>query len=122
MTKTEMLMKVAAGEMNEEIQAKAQEMLDKMAADKEKLTSRRNEKASTVYASFIDRFVEALTDEPQTATDLMAAFEGEMAPSGKPVSVQFLTSIGGKAVAQGAAMKVDVKIKGKGMQKGYVRA
>ena len=122
MTKTEMLTKIAAGEMNEEIQAKAQEMLDKMAADKEKDAAKRMERADEVYAPFIEKFVEALTDEPQTATDLFKLFEGETAPSGKPTSVQFVTSLGTKVVARGLAKKVDVKIKGKGVQKGYVKA
>jgi len=122
MTKTEMLTKIAAGEMNEEIQAKAQEMLEKMAAEKEKTAAKRGERAEEVYAPYIAKFVEALGEEPRTATDLMAVFEGEIAPSGKPVSVQFLTSVGGKAVAQGLATKTDVKVQGKGTQKGYVKA
>ena len=122
MTKTEILTKVAAGEMNEEIQAKAQEMLEKMAAEKEKTAAKRGERADEVYAPYIAKFVEALGEEPRTATDLMAVFEGEVAPSGKPVSVQFLTSVGGKAFNQGLCTKVDVKVKGKGTQKGYVKA
>ena len=122
MTKTEMLTKIAAGEMNEEIQAKAQEMLDKMAAEKEKTATKRGERAEEVYAPFIEKFVGTLTAEPKTATDILPAFEGDIAPSGKPVSVQFLTSIGGKAFNQGLCNKVDVKVKGKGTQKGYVKA
>lgn len=122
MTKMEMLTKIAAGEMNEEIQAKAQEMIEAAVAEREKRAAKSAEKSEGVYAPFIAKFAEALTDEPQTATDLLAHFEGEIAPSGKPVTVQFLTSIGGKAVAQGLASKVDVKVKGKGTQKGYVKA
>jgi hypothetical protein len=118
----EMLTKIAAGEMNEEIQAKAQEMIEAIVTEREKRAAKSAEKAEGVYAPFIAKFAAALTDEPQTATDLLAAFEGEIAPSGKPVTVQFLTSIGGKTVAQGLASKVDVKVKGKGTQKGYVKA
>lgn len=122
MTKTEMLTKIAAGEMNEEIQAKAQEMLEKMTAEKEKTAVKRGERADEVYAPYIAKLVEALGEEPRTATDLMEVFEGDIAPSGKPVSVQFLTSVGGKACNQGLCNKVDVKVKGKGTQKGYVKA
>jgi hypothetical protein len=114
-----MLTKIAAGEMNEEIMAKAQEMLDKMAEEKEKRAVKVAEKAEEVYAPYISKFVSVLGEEPRTATDILTAFEGYTAPSGKPVSVQFISSIGGKAVAQGLAEKIDVKISGKGTQKGY---
>ncbi|MBQ4122265.1 hypothetical protein IJD44_00850 [bacterium] len=120
MTKREMMEMVAAGKMNEEIQEMAQKILEAMNADKEKRAAKQAEKADSVYAPFIEKFVSALTAEPKTATDILPAFEGDIAPSGKPVSVQFLTSIGGKAFNQGLCHKVDVKVKGKGTQKGYI--
>lgn len=119
MTKREMMVKVAAGEMTAEIQEMAQKILEVMDAEKEKRAAKQAEKSEGVYAPFIEKFIGALTDEPKTATDILAVFEGETAPSGKEVSVQFVSSIGGKAVAQGLCEKVDVKVKGKGTQKGY---
>lgn len=119
MTKREMMEMVAAGKMNEEIQAKAQEILEAMSADKEKRAAKQAEKADSVYAPFIEKFVGALTAEPKTATDILPVFEGDIAPSGKPVSVQFVSSLARKAKAQGLCEQVDVKVPKKGTQKGY---
>ena len=78
-------------------------------------------KASEAYAPFIEIFVGALSDEAKTASDLLPLFEGMTTPAGKKPSVQFVTAVGGKAVKQGLASKVDVKITGKGTQKAYVK-
>lgn len=51
-----------------------------------------------------------MTDEPKTATDVAAVLE---------VSVQKASGLLRRLVEEGKAVKVDVKIKGKGTQKGY---
>lgn len=122
MTQRQFLEAIAQGTMNEEIQTKAQAMLDGLAASNDKRAAKVAEKSAETYAPFIAKFAACLTDKPQTATDLLKNFEDEVAPSGKPVSVQFLSSVGAKVVAAGLATKVDVTIKGKGSQKGYVAA
>ena len=119
MTKREMMVKVAAGEMSEEIQAMAQKILEAMDADKEKRAAKQAEKSESVYAPFIEKFVGALTAEPKTATDILPVFEGDIAPSGKPVTVQFVSSVAHKAMARGLCEQVDVKVPKKGPQKGY---
>ena len=53
---------------------------------------------------------EILTEEPKTATDVAAVLE---------VSVQKASGLLRRLVEDGKAVKVDVKIKGKGTQKGY---
>lgn len=119
MTKREMLEMVAQGNITEDVKAQAQAMLDAMDAEKTKRAEKQAEKADTVYAPYIEKFISALTNEPKTATDILAVFEGETAPSGKPVTVQFVSSLGKKVVDKGAAIKVDVKVSGKGTCKGY---
>ena len=120
MTKREMMEMVAAGKMTEEVQEMAVKMLEAMDAEKEKRAAKQAEKAETVYAPFIEKFVGALTAEPKTATDILPVFEGDIAPSGKEVTVQFVSSIARKAMAQGLCKQVDVKVPKKGPQKGYV--
>ena len=78
-------------------------------------------KASIANAPMIDAVVAMLTAEPQTATTLLpsmaAAFpvpEGE-----KPMTVQKVSHLLVDAVKAGRCHSVDVKIKGKGTQKGY---
>ena len=119
MTKREMLEAVAAGKMNEEIQAKAQATLEAMDSEKSKRAAKQAEKSAEAYAPFIEKFVDALTDEPQTASVLLPLFEGMITPSGKEPSVQFVTAVAKKAIAQDLAEKVDVKVANKGTQKGY---
>lgn len=78
-------------------------------------------KASIANAPMIDAVVAMLTAEPQTATTLLpsmaAAFpvaEGE-----KAMTVQKVSHLLVDAVKAGRCHSVDVKIKGKGTQKGY---
>lgn len=119
MTRKEMFEAIAAGKMNEEIQAKAQEMLAAMDSEKSKRAAKQAEKSAEAYAPFIEIFANALTTEPQTASAMLGLFEGMETPSGKAPTVQFVSSLARKVIAQGLAEKVDVKVSGKGVQKGY---
>ena len=121
MTKREFLNAIAAGTMNDEIMAQASAMIEAMDAANSKRAAKVQEKASEAYAPFIEIFMGALDAEPKTASDLLPLFEGMTTPAGKEPSVQFVTAVGGKAVKQGLASKVDVKIEGK-TKKGYVVA
>ena len=122
MTKREFLNAIAAGTMNDEIMAQASAMIEAMDTANSKRAAKVQEKASEAYAPFIEIFMGALDAEPKTASDLLPLFEGMTTPAGKEPSVQFVTAVGGKAVKQGLASKVDVKVAGKGTQKGYVVA
>ena len=121
MTKREFLNAIAAGTMNEEIMAQASKMIEAMDAGNEKRIAKAAEKASEAYAPFIEIFVGALGAEAKTASDLLSLFEGMTTPAGKKPSVQFVTAVGGKAVKQGLASKIEVKVEGK-TKKGYVIA
>ena len=122
MTKREFLEAVAMGTMNEEIQAKAREIREAIDVAANKRSIKLEEKSNEAYAPFIEIFTAALTNEPKTASDLLGLFEGMETPSGKTPTVQFVSSLGTRVVKAGLAEKVDVKITGKGTQKGYVRA
>ena len=121
MTKREMFELVAKGEMNEEIMAKAQELIEAMDSENSKRAAKQAEKASEAYAPFIEIFVDALGTEPKTASDLLPLFDGMETPSGKAPSTQFVSALARKVIAQGLASKVDVKIEGKA-KKGYIIA
>ena len=122
MTKREFYEAIENGTMNEEIKAMATKLREAMDLSNEKRAAKVQEKASEAYAPFIEIFMGALGAEPKTASDLLPLFEGMITPAGKEPSVQFVTAVGGKAVKQGLASKVDVKGAGKGTQKGYVVA
>ena len=113
MTKREMMNLIANGTINEEVMAWAAGQIEKMDAANEK---RRNSvsKKALENAPIIDRIVnEILGEEPMTATDV-AGILG--------VSVQKASALLRTAVKEGRAAAEDVKVKGKGTQKGYTLA
>ena len=122
MTKKEFYEAIENSEMSEEIKAVATKLREAMEASNEKRATKVAEKANEAYAPFIEIFVGALGTEAKTASDLLPLFEGMTTPAGKEPSVQFVSAVGSKAVKQGLASKVDVKVTGKGVQKGYVVA
>lgn len=70
-------------------------------------------KAAIENAPLVEQIVEMLGAEPKTASDLAE-------PMG--VKVQKASALLRRAVAEGKASVVDVKIKGKGTCKGYTKA
>ena len=70
-------------------------------------------KASIENAPLIEQIISMLGDEPKMATDLAE-------PMG--VKIQKASALLRAATSQGRAISHDVKIKGKGTQKGYTRA
>lgn len=111
-TKREMLNVIAAGEMNEEVIAWAVAEIEKMDHVNEVRRNKPSKKALE-NAPLIEALVNELTDEPQTATYFAEKFE---------ISPQKASGLLGQIVKAGRATKVDVKIKGKGVQKGYLIA
>lgn len=109
MTRREFLEVVKSGEINDEVIAKADEMLEKLDAENEKRRNRVSKKALE-NEPIKERIVEVLGDEPKTATEIGAEVE---------ISTQKASALLRQLVEAGKANKVDVKVKGKGTQKGY---
>ena len=113
MTKREFMEAIVNGTMNEEIQAMAATELEKMDAANAKRRERVSKKAQE-NAPLVDQIVnEILGTEPLTATDIAAAMG---------ISVQKASALARAAVKDGRVNATDVKVTGKGMQKGYTLA
>ena len=109
-TKREMLNAVAAGMMNDEVAAWARDEIAKMDRANELRRNKMSKKAKE-NLPVIEAIKGVLTDEPQTATVI-----GEKVG----ISTQKASALLRQIVSAGDAAKVDVKIKGKGTQKGYL--
>lgn len=110
MTKREFYTAIMNGEIDEQVKLFASEELEKMDAANEKRRNTLSKKAQENLPLLRQITDEILTDEPKTATDVAAVLE---------VSVQKASGLLRRLVEEGKAVKVDVKIKGKGTQKGY---
>jgi hypothetical protein len=117
MTKREMLVAIVNGEMNEEVVAKAQELIEAMDSENTKRKGKADEKRAeklAAEAKLVDAIVEFLGDEFVTASDICEAFEEIGTPQKATVLVK-------RAVEDGRA--VVEKVKGaKGKVNGYKRA
>lgn len=110
MTKREFYTAIMNGEIDEQVKLFASEELEKMDVANEKRRNTLSKKAQENQPLLQRITDEILTDEPKTATDVAAVLE---------VSVQKASGLLRRLVEDGKAVKVDVKIKGKGTQKGY---
>lgn len=123
MTKREFYEKVAAGEMNDEMQTFATVELAKMAASAEKRKGKLSEKEQAkrdANAALVKTVVEqVLGAEAMTATDVGAKLT-EL--TGEEYSVQKVSALCRAAVAQGLANSEEVKVPKKGTLKAYTRA
>lgn len=109
MTYREMLTSIVNGTINEEVIEKATERLEKLDAENEKRKNRVSKKAlenEPVKA----RILEVLGEEPKTATEIGSEVE---------ISTQKASALLRQLVEDGKVEKTDVKVKGKGTQKGY---
>ena len=112
MTKREFYTAIMKGEIDEQVKLFASEELEKMDAVNEKRRNTLSKKAKENEPLLQQITNEILTEEPKTATDVAAVLE---------VSVQKASGLLRRLVEDGKAVKVDVKIKGKGTQKGYTK-
>ena len=110
MTKREFYTAIMKGEIDEQVKLFATEELEKMDAVNEKRRNTLSKKAQENQPLLQQIADEILTEEPKTATDVAAILN---------VSVQKASGLLRRLVEDGKAVKVDVKIKGKGTQKGY---
>ncbi len=112
MTKREFYTAVMNGEIDEQVKLFASTELKKMDAANEKRCNTLSKKAQENLPLLQQITDEILTDEPKTATDVAAVLE---------VSVQKANGLLRRLADEGKINKVDVKIKGKGTQKGYLK-
>ena len=112
MTKREFYTAIMNGEIDEQVKLFASEELEKMDVANEKRRNTLSKKAQENQPLLQQITDEILSEEPKTATDVAAVLE---------VSVQKASGLLRRLVEDGKAVKVDVKIKGKGTQKGYLK-
>ena len=112
MTMREMLEAVIAGTVNEDVIETAAYKLAQMDKENEARKNRMTEK-KVAHIELANQVGALFGEEPLTASDIAAALG---------ISVQKASSVARKAVELGLGTQVDVKVKGKGTQKGYVKA
>lgn len=105
MTNREMFTAIVNGEITEEVIAKAHEEIAKLDARNAARKDKPSKKALE-NEPIKARISEVLTDEPKTASDIASELE---------LSVQKVSAL----LRQMDVTVVDVKVKGKGTQKGY---
>ena len=118
MTKREFLNAIVEMNINEELATFAADELAKMDKANEARREKNGEKAAAKEAEkapIREAIFNAMTDEPKTATTLIEEAGLEIKPQSIPSLVRPL-------VEAGKVNKVDVKVVGKGKQRGYVRA
>ena len=101
-----------AENLSDELRSFAETSLQKLDEANAKRAAKPS-KTAIENAPLVEQIVGMLTSEPQTASDLCA-------PMG--IKVQKASALLRRAVADGKASVVDVKIKGKGTCKGYTKA
>lgn len=124
MTTRELIEKFASlNNVDPELVEAANAILAKMSSDREKNAAKRAEKLEKTYAPYIQKFVNSLDENPKTATDLKnSVFANEIAPSGKNISVQFISIIAKKAIEKNLCQQIEISIPKKGKQKAYIAA
>ena len=117
MTNREFYQAVINAEVNDELTAFATEAITKLDHTNELRKEAAAKKAAEKElekAPIRDAIVACITDEPKTASALIAEAGVEIKPQAIPSLLKGL-------VEAGTLSKVDVKVKGKGTQKSYVR-
>lgn len=110
MTQKEMFAAIVAGEVNDEVVAKAQECLDSIEASNAKRAA-KNDAAKAEHIALTKEIVASLDETPKTASDIAEVF------GIKPQAVSTYLRL----YADGEFAKVDVKVDGK-KRVGYVKA
>lgn len=119
MTNREFYTAVINANINEDITAHATaalEALDVTNAKRREKAAEKSAEKNAEKAPIREALFNALSgDEPQTATALIEA-------TGLDLKPQSIPSLMKPFVEDGSVLKVDVKVKGKGTQRGYVKA
>lgn len=98
-----------------EFAAAAIEKLDATNEKRKETTAKKALEREAERAPIRDAIVACITDEPKTATTLIAEAGVEIKPQSIPSLLKGL-------VGEGTIIKTEVKVKGKGKQVGYVKA
>ena len=98
-----------------EFAAAAIEKLDATNEKRKETTAKKALEREAERAPIRDAIAACITDEPKTATTLIAEAGVEIKPQSIPSLLKGL-------VGEGTIMKTEVKVKGKGKQVGYVKA
>lgn len=117
MTKREFYEAVINANINDELTAQAQALIDGLDHTNELRKVSAAKKAAekeAIKAPIREAVVACITDEPKTATTLIAEAGVEIKPQAIPSLLKAL-------VAEGVIAKTEVKVTGKGKQVGYVR-
>lgn len=117
MTTREFMNAIIEANLNDEITAFAAAEIEKLDHLNETRRIKQAEKSAEKQAEkepLRQAILAAITDEPKTATMLIEEAGLEMKPQSIPSLLKPL-------IETGEVEKVDVKIKGKGTQRGYVR-
>lgn len=112
MTYREMLTAIVNGDLNEDVIEKAHERLERLDAENEKRKNRVSKKAAE-NEPIKEAILGVLGEKPKTATEVGAEVE---------ISTQKASALLRQLVEAGSVVKTDVKVKGKGVQKGYTLA
>lgn len=118
MTNREFLNAIIEANINEDLTAFAVAEIEKLDHTNEVRRAKMAEKSAEKAAEkepLRQAILGVITDEPKTATMLIEEAGLELKPQSVPSLVKGF-------VEAGVVNKVDVKIKGKGTQRGYVRA
>lgn len=118
MTQREFLENVAQGVMNDEMVAYATERITALDTANEKrreVNSVKRAEKEAEKAPIREAVMAVITSEPKTATTLITEAGVEIKP-------QAIPSLLKGAIEAGTVVKVDVKVKGKGTQRGYALA
>ena len=119
MTNREFYTAISNGEMNDELMAKATELIEKMNETNAKRAQKVLEKkqaAEDEKAPIRKALLDVMGDEGMTASQLIEA-------AGLDIKVASVPSLLKPFVLDGTVEKVDVKVEGKkGPQRGYIKA
>lgn len=119
MTKREFLMAIVEGAVvTAEMAEIAAAEVEKMDTSNEARRAKMAEKSAAKEAEkapLREAVLSVITDEPKTATTLIAESGVELKPQSIPSLLKPL-------VESGVIIKTDIKVKGKGTQRGYVMA
>lgn len=118
MTNREFYTAVINANINDELTEYATAEIEKLDATNAKRREKAAEKAvekNAEKAPIREALFNVISDEPQTATALIEA-------AGLDIKPQSIPSLLKPFIEDGSVLKVDVKVKGKGTQRGYVRA
>lgn len=120
MTLRDFYVAVAEANVNDELTAKATDLVEKLDASNEKKRAKAAEKR-LANTENVDKLVGVLTDEFQTSTMIMEKLDGVIERAdGKDLTKQYISRLAKTGIELGKIVKGDVKVEGvRGTHIGY---